>query len=175
MSNLFYGFLLVFLNFNLTFDSIVINLLPDFLGYYLIMKGLKELTSESDHFMKVIPFAQGMMVYSTIRYILDVVGISSRLGWINVGLSIIVTIFLLYIVYEIIQGILELERKMMTNLNGATLLLEWKIIAVLDIINYLVMFLPLISVLFIFVVAVITILFLVRFHSTKQNYMSARG
>ena len=40
MSKIFIGLLLVFLDFNLTFDTVTIGLLPDFIGYFILIGGL---------------------------------------------------------------------------------------------------------------------------------------
>lgn len=43
MNHVFWGLLLIFLNFNITIDDSMIGILPDFAGFILIVLGLKSL------------------------------------------------------------------------------------------------------------------------------------
>jgi len=57
--HIFLGFLMVFLDINFTIDQHVIGLIPDFAGYILVIRGLDELSGESDY----IPKARNGLVY----------------------------------------------------------------------------------------------------------------
>lgn len=52
MRHLFWGLFFVTLDFDLSLGSVTLGLLPDFVGYYLLMKGMEELAEESGHFEK---------------------------------------------------------------------------------------------------------------------------
>lgn len=81
MQKIFTGLLLVSFDFNLTLGSCVIGLIPDFLGYIFIRKGVQELREESLCFARLDPWTLGMAVYSGILYLLDLFGIGLRLGF----------------------------------------------------------------------------------------------
>lgn len=57
MSNIFIGALFVFLNFTININGIKIGLIPDFIGYIIMVKGLAELENESPYFLKAKGFA----------------------------------------------------------------------------------------------------------------------
>ena len=52
----------------------MIGLIPDFLGYIFIRKGVQELREESPCFARLDPWTLGMAVYSGILYLLDLFG-----------------------------------------------------------------------------------------------------
>jgi hypothetical protein len=55
MKNLFIGFIFVFLDFNLNISNSKIGLIPDFIGYLIIINGLMDMSEESTRFIKVMP------------------------------------------------------------------------------------------------------------------------
>ena len=56
MGKIFGGFLLTFLEFNLTAGRSTVGLLPDFVGYLCILSGVVELADEGASFKKAKPF-----------------------------------------------------------------------------------------------------------------------
>ena len=53
MKSLFIGLIFIFIDFNLTLnETMVINLIPDFVGFILMYQGLTQLTNESERFFK---------------------------------------------------------------------------------------------------------------------------
>ena len=80
MSNIFIGALFVFLNFTININGIKIGLIPDFIGYIIMVKGLAELENESPYFLKAKGFAKGMAVYTAILYAMDLFGLSYNFG-----------------------------------------------------------------------------------------------
>lgn len=171
MNYIFFGLLLTFLNFNITIGENVVGILPDFIGFIMITLGLKELSEESGFFTKTIPFAIGMAGYSALLYVLDLFVISGNLSWITALLGIAATLVGLYISYSIIQGIFDMERKYNTDLRGDTLFRIWKPLAILKILSYVTLFVPMFTVIFIVATFILTVLFLADFYTAKNNYM----
>ena len=66
MSKLFFGFLLVFINLNLTFYNHTINIFPDWAGYCLMYSGLNDLRNEGEHFDLARPWCLGVAAYSAV-------------------------------------------------------------------------------------------------------------
>lgn len=50
MSGIFWGFFFVFLNFNLNLNGHTINLLPTFVGYWMLARSMDALSGESGLF-----------------------------------------------------------------------------------------------------------------------------
>jgi len=170
MGNIFIGLLLICLDFDLTLENIKVGLLPNFLGYIVMIKGLKIMAQESPVFIKAKPFAAGMAVYTGILYIMDLLGISASYGALTYLLSLLATGVLLYILYIIVSGVSDTEKKYEISLEGDRLKSAWILRAVFDIISYVLYWfwpLPIIGVIG---SLLSSIYFLVIFHKSKHLY-----
>ncbi len=170
MSKIFVGLLLVFLDINFTFNTTTIGLLPDFIGYFILIGGLAEIAAVNSHFGKARPFAIAMAIYTLILYILDLIGLSAALGYAATILGLLSTLISLYISYHIVQGVLELESAQARSLNGTPLFTTWKVMAVADILAYLLLFIPGLNVICIIVRFVFGVVFLVHLNRTRKAY-----
>ena len=170
MRNLFIGFLLIFLDFNLNLNSITIGLIPDFIGYIFMIKGLDELSGEAGSFARIRPFAVGMGIYSAVLYALDLFGISVQLGIIGVLMGVAGLVISLYIAYVIIKGVQELEALHSASLESEKLRSTWTVMAVGQAAAYLTIFLPVLAIICILVCFVAAIVFLVAFNTSKKLY-----
>lgn len=171
MKNIFIGFLLIFLDFNLNLDSSRIGLIPDFLGYIAMINGLVEMARESQLFMKVKPYAIGMAVFFGISYLMDLMGISSSLGPLFYILAITSTVISLYISYNIIMGVIEIEKKYDILLNGDRLISTWKLLAALNIATFIFLLLiPPLAFICIIVTFIAALYFLSAFNKSKNSY-----
>ena len=74
MKKIFWGMLFVFFNFTLTFGSSKLGLIPDFVGYLLMLSGVAELRGESECFVKAKPALIVMTIISLLFYIADFLG-----------------------------------------------------------------------------------------------------
>ncbi len=172
MSNLFIGMLLLFLNFNLNIGNISIGLIPDFLGYIFIVKGVVELSNESQLFVKVKPYASGMIYYSGALYIFNLLGLGASLGFIWYILQLISVLMCLYITYFCVKGIKDMEELNGYDLHGETLYKSWIFLAVLSIISSSIAFLVGFGAIIIIIVNFIAIImYLVNFNQTKKLYL----
>ena len=138
MGKIFGGFLLIFLEFNLTLGNCTVGLLPDFIGYLCILSGLVELAEDGPSFKKARPFAILMSVYSAIVYILDFLGKTVGFWW----LSVITTVFSLYVSYLIVKGVVEIEKKYHANLSSKALNVTWTVMAMLQTASFLALWIP---------------------------------
>lgn len=101
MSSIFWGFFLVFVNFNLTLNGHVLNLLPPFAGYLLVMKGCRELEEESGLFASIRPFALGMAVYTGILWLGDLLAVTGQGSWLTVLLGLAALAVSLYVSWAV--------------------------------------------------------------------------
>lgn len=170
MKHIFIAYLLIFLDIDLNFGSVTIGLLPDFVGYIFMVKGLAQLAAESAYFEKVRTFAAGMAVYTGILYALDLLGISVELGWITVILGTIALVISLYISYVIILGIEEIEQRRAADLYSRRLRSTWNVMAVTQILSYAALFAPALALICIIVSCICSIAYLVAFYQTKKAY-----
>lgn len=135
-----------------------------------MINGLNELTHKSIRFSKIRPFAVGMAVYTGILYAMDLLAISINIGSLALLLGLASTIISLYISYNIVMGVKDMEIAYTQQLNGDNLLTMWKVLAVLSLAIYLLFFIPALGLLCIIGNIVVAIIFLVSFNKTKNLY-----
>lgn len=170
MRNIFIGLLLIFLDFNLNLGSSQIGLIPDFLGYIVMLNGLSEMAQESPLFMKVKPHATGMAVYTGVLYVLDLVGFSSSAGVFSYLLAAASVVVSLYISYNIVMGVKETEGRYGAGLNGDSLKSAWKLLAVFSAVTFVFILIPALAIVCIIISFIAAIYFLVAFNKSKNLY-----
>ena len=134
MDKLFWGFFLLFLNFNLNFDVHTLNILPAWLGYILLMQGAKSLRHESELFKIPCPWCIAAAAYTFVLWVLDIIAFTP-LGWINWLLEIIAVFAKLYITYLLIRAIADVEPRRSVDLRSKHLKNVWWVVAVTSIIS----------------------------------------
>lgn len=137
MSSIFWGFFLVLVNFNLTVNGHVLNLLPPFAGYLLVMRGCRELEGESDLFAPIRPFAIGMSVYTGILWLGDLLALTGQGSWLSVLLGLASMAVSLYVAWAVVGAIRDMEVRRNTELNSGSLKTAWTVLAVAEIAVYL--------------------------------------
>ena len=172
MSKLFWGAIFAFLNFNLNFGDVTIGLLPGFIGWFLIWKGLTELRDQSVRFGEARIPAVVLTVYSAATYMLDLFAITPDLGWAGIVAGLLSVALALYVMYGMIRGILDLGEICGENLNGAPMLQIWKIDAVLEIgcFVFSLLSVPAAALILMLAVCVLKILLLIQLHKVKKIY-----
>ena len=135
MKNIFWGFFFLFLNFNLTVNQHTLNVLPDFVGCWLLYRGVEELECESKRFSALRPFAVGLGIYTALIWIGDLLGVSTG-SWISVLLGIVASAVELYIAWGVIQGLRETEAHRQASLNTAAMYQAWMVLLVTQIAVY---------------------------------------
>jgi hypothetical protein len=170
LKNIFIGLMLIYLDFSINLGNSKIGLIPDFIGYIVMIKGLAEMADESPLFLKVKPFAGGMSVYTGILYLMDLFGISVSLGVLFYLFAITSTVISLYISYNIVMGVKEMEGKYNVLLNGDSLKSIWTVLTVINIIVYVFLLIQALAVICIIVSCIVAICFLVAFYKSKNKY-----
>lgn len=139
MRRLFWGVLLVLLDYRVTVGSAVFEVLPDFLGWFLVLKGMEELAQKSRVFDRMRHWAFGLSVVSAILYGAELFNLETMTRvWLWVmGLGILV--LTLWMLRCIRRGLEELVG------SGERLKAMGLILAVLLPICYLVSWVPVVG------------------------------
>ncbi len=169
MKNIFIGFIFIFLDFNLKLGNSKIGLIPDFVGYMIMLNGLEEMARESKFFIKVRPYVTGMAVYSSLIYIVDFFGASVSLGLLSFSLAFTSTIISLYISYNIVMGVLDIEEQYNTHLAGPSLKTRWQYLAIFSVSSFILQISPL-AIICIIISIIVAIYFLVAFNNSKNLF-----
>ncbi len=170
MNKLFFGFLLIFINFNLTINGHTINIFPEWAGYCLMYSGLNDLANEGEHFALARPWCLAMVVYSGVLWLVEIFFGSVKLGIIGTILSVVATLVSIYVSYLILQGIAEIERNRGVDLGQPALMQIWKVFVICILISSVLLFMPALAVVSAIVAFVAVIIFLVRFNRTRKAY-----
>ena len=123
MKNIFWGFFFLFLNFNLTVNQHTLNVLPDFVGCWLLYRGVEELECESKRFSALRPFSVGLGIYTALIWIGDLLGV-------------VASAVELYIAWGVIQGLRETEAYRQADLNANGMYRAWRVMLVTQIAAY---------------------------------------
>lgn len=170
MQKLFWGLLFVLLDFTYSFESgTIIGLLPDFIGFFLIYTGLKELAPESGRFAKAMPWSIGLAVYNAILYTMDVFAWNIEL--ISWGLGVLNILAGLYVIFLISHGVQEMAEQNCFDLNGGKLVGVWIAMALSQILAAGLVWIPVASIFATFSTLITAIVYLVSFHQSKKLYV----
>lgn len=170
MKDLFIGMVLVFLDVNIGLGEHTFDVLPDFVGFFLMMRNLEVLSSQSRWFRKARPVALAMAVYAAVLYAVDALAVTVHGRFVSFCLGILALIASLLIGYWIVSGVRELERKANRNLEGEKLHSFWLYMAVIQTITYACAWIPLVGTMGMIAALVMNICFLVAFYRTMDLY-----
>lgn len=175
MDNIFIGFILIFLDFNITFANVRIDIIPDFVGYIVMIFGLVEMANKSSRFMEAKPYAIGMTVYTAILFFIDIFHSSPSSGVLTYIIAFMSTCVSIFISYKIVMGVIDIEEKYNVNLNGNTLKSRWMASTVIIIVSFVSLLIPPFSIIFLIVSFIIFIYFLFAFNNSKKLYYNTIG
>lgn len=145
MNRLFWGFFFCLLDVKFTVGRATFELLPDFIGYLLVMKGMEELAGENKFFDRGRHGAFGMVIVSLVLYGADLMDpdTNARVGlWV---LELAALIGQLVILRAAISGIGCIASDYKLDLRCERLWSMWLVLAVLDPICHLLSWVPLVG------------------------------
>lgn len=170
MKELFIGMMLVFLDVKIGIGQFTADVLPDFVGWYLMLPGLAKLGSQSAHFRKVRPLAVAMVVGSAVLYVMELTAGTLSSKVLNFSVGFVALIISLLIGYRIVSGIRDLERRQNQNLEGEKLQNLWLYTAVIHGITYVCGWIPMVGTMGSVAALVMSVCFLAAFYRTKGLY-----
>lgn len=175
MQNIFLGMLFVFLDININLGDATIGLMPDFVGYILMIRGLEEMTLESPLFERARPWAVAMAVYTGVLYAMDFLALSVQLQFLSWALGLAALVISLIISRWILLGIQETEAKRRFDLQAGQLETLWKPLAIVQLVSYVFAWFPLIGGICALAALVMGICYLVAFNKAKNLYLESIG
>ena len=173
MKKLFIGLFFVLLSISINIGEISIDLIPDFIGYLLLISGLREFTAESGYFGKAAKLSIIFTVFSLALFVASIFGFSysdEEIKLIPLLAEAVCSAAGIYTAYLICRGIDQLENHHLCSLNSDKLIISWKVMTVMLIIAYLTFFIPVITAGCLMVSFAFSIVFLFQFNTTKNNY-----
>lgn len=128
------GFIL--LDLNVEFGSTVLGLLPDTVGYLLLVAAIRRLGPLCPRLRKCELYVGVMIFYSLALYCFDLFGISVKIGVMGMLLSCISCIYCFFILYQCVRSLWELEQQYGLHLKSNVLKLGWLIAAAGNLCTY---------------------------------------
>lgn len=139
MKKIFIGAL--FILFHLTINGI--DLIPDFVGFWLVYSGMNELSAKSPSMDKSKPWALGLTVYAIVILVMQLYSLSTGTVYdtrFTSVLSICASLAMLYLSYCIVIGVRDLEEVEQLDLGSVVLLQIWKMQLVLQLVLVVLLF-----------------------------------
>ncbi len=173
MKYIFWGFIFIFINFSFKFNGSSIDVLPDFIGYILVINGLNEMMSKSILFAKAKPISIVMLIISSLIFVTDLLGITATLGSLNYLRLIVCAILYLYMTYNIVMGVKDLEGKFLIHLDGDALKSNWTFFTIFYVLSIILALVPLLNIVLLIVGFIANICFLIAFNNSKNQYYNS--
>lgn len=163
MNRLFWGLFFVLLDLKTTVGTAVIEVLPDFIGFYLMMKGMESLAGKSDRFDRGRHWCFGLAIVGGILFGADLMNPDTMAKvWLwAIGLAAL--ILTLVLIRAAVRGIRDMGR----NTQNADAM--WMILAVMQVICHLLNWVPLVGSVCNGVSMAIGALFLIVLYSTLKK------
>ncbi len=142
MKYYFWGFLLVFLDFNIQLSyGGVLNALPTFLGYTLLLLATWRFGHENEHFRRLKLLAPIALALSVGEFVLDLLALPlPKVA--ELIISIVMTVAALYIAYEFAEGAKALERSLYKKLDADKISAAWIILCMTSLLEFLIIYIP---------------------------------
>lgn len=140
MGYIFSGYLLVLFNFTITIENFAFDIFPDFIGYFLIYRGIKYFISVDEYFKKALPFSTFLIIYSVFYFIVHFLGFGDAIAYFMIVMNIFSLGAMLYMTYLFLSGMKSLEQKYKKEFNAISTYNVFTILAVFEILSYVVAF-----------------------------------
>lgn len=170
MKELLIGMALIFLDVKVGIGPFTVDLLPDFVGYYLMLPGLENLGRQSGSFRKLRPLAQAMIAVSAVLFVMEATAETLRSHVWIFCLGIGVLAVELVLARRVVAGVREMERIQNRDLEGEKLRNFWLYMAVIRVITYACGWLPLVGNISTVAALVMNACFLAAFYRTVEAY-----
>lgn len=116
MKLIFWGFLLDFLDFNLTLNGFSIDILPDFVGWLLVLFGARRMREENERFARMQPAAGVLFAVYLLSFLLQPFG-SIDLGGSLPAAALVLAVNLVfvalyaYVLWQLVRAMQEMEER----------------------------------------------------------------
>ena len=116
MKLIFWGLLLDFLDFNLTFNGFSIDILPDFVGWLLVLFGARRMREENERFAQMQPAAGVLFAVYLLSFLLQPFGsvdLDDSLPAVALALAVDLVFFALYayVLWQLVRAMQEMEER----------------------------------------------------------------
>lgn len=170
MNTIFLGLVLVLLDVDVTIGTATIELLPDFLGFFLILKGMTSLAGENKFFNLGRHMAFGLAIAYFVLFVAALMnpGTVGKVIFWCAGLAALIG--QLALMKKIVAGVRQMELDLGRDLKGERIQAMWLILVVLSILRHLLSWVPIVGGVCGIAELLVGILFLAAFRECAKRY-----
>lgn len=137
MTKMLLGIALITLELTITVNEIyLIGILPDFLGYLLLVFGMKEVSNQTDYYASNRKFTFWIGVFSLMVYIMNLIGYTASGAFEPLLMQLLIVILEPISLYRIIKGIRQMEKDYELNMWGTALFVVWLLMTVFSVLTF---------------------------------------
>ena len=144
MTKMLIGIILVCLEMTLTHQAtifgyemiMIISLLPDFVGFILLILGHRELAHENDYFYKNIKFSLWCATVALMTFIMDLIGITARGDFQSILLQMLLMVLEPICLFRIVRGVRQVEKDYEVDLKGKLFFAVWLAMTILSVVGF---------------------------------------
>lgn len=169
MNQIFTGLLLIFIDLHFNLGNASIDLLPDFLGYLLIVRGCAGLTEHSLSFQKARSASPFLAACTGFLFGLQLFS-ANALGLTGLLLELVAVVGGIFVSFQIVRGVQETEQAHGWDLRGDRLRSLWLAQTVLQGMVFLLSWIPVLGTVAAIAGIIVTICFLAAFYRSMKRY-----
>lgn len=136
MIKMLIGLAFVGLELTLTTETMSISLLPDFVGYILLLMGQRELAHENDYFYKNIKFCLWAGTVSLMVFIMDLIYGSLTVNFQVLLLQMLLLVMEPICLFRIVRGVRQVGKDYDIDVKGKLLFIVWLVMTVLNVASF---------------------------------------
>lgn len=125
MDSIITGLCFVLLDFNVIYPTRTVDLIPDFIGYILLYRGLKALTERAAALARVFRLSIPLAVLTGMGWLLFALGVLSRDGMTGLLLRFAAIIAALWCAWQLANGIRQLGEYHQIDVEAERLKTAW--------------------------------------------------
>lgn len=148
MNKILIGLILACFSFDVNFNQFTIGLIPNFLGYYIVWRGLKEMENQDKWFKKIQPLTLFMIIFSLFKYIANFFNLLNNgtiFMFFGLVISLVDCLLNILVLYGVVKGVQGMETTLNKILNSYSLYMAWKVYAFLSPVALILIVIPNIS------------------------------
>ena len=116
MKLIFWGLLLDFLDFNLTLNGFSIDILPDFVGWLLVLFGARRMREENERFARMQPAAGVLFAVYLLSFLLQPFGSvdlddSLPAAALVLAVNLVFVALYAYVLWQLVRAMQEMEER----------------------------------------------------------------
>ena len=174
MIKMLIGLAFVGLELTLTTETMSISLLPDFVGYILLLMGQRELAHENDYFYKNIKFCLWAGTVSLMVFIMDLIYGSLTVNFQVLLLQMLLLVMEPICLFRIVRGVRQVGKDYDIDVKGKLLFIVWLVMTLLNVASFFISGIPQLGNALGLLLSICTFAFIALFFNFKIVYDEIR-